>query len=52
MTKISSVPKTVFPSRHSQAKEDDDEEEYNMASHSAEDPVCLGSSDLARLLQP
>ncbi|KAL9135315.1 MAG: hypothetical protein Q9175_003491 [Cornicularia normoerica] len=46
MTTISSVPKTVFPSRHSQAKEDDDEEEYNMASHSAEDPSETGSIGL------
>lgn len=43
MTKVSFVPKTAFAfNKHSQGKEQDDEEEYNMASHLAEDPVRPG----------
>lgn len=42
MTKVSSVPKIAFSSKYSQAKEEDDGEEYDMASHLAEDPVRPG----------
>ncbi len=39
MTKVSSVPKVAFISKHTRANEEDEEEESDMASHS-EDPVC------------
>ena len=40
MTKVTSAPKPVFPSKNSKANDEDEEEEFDMASHSTEDPVC------------
>lgn len=43
MNKASSVPKTASLSKHNRAEEEEEEEEEDdMASHSTEDPVCLG----------
>lgn len=42
MTKVSSIPKIAFPSQYSHTIEEDEEEEYDMASHLTEDPVRLG----------
>ena len=43
MTQVSSVPKIAFLSKHTLAREEvDEEEEYDMASHSVEDPVRSG----------
>ncbi|KAF6221549.1 hypothetical protein HO133_002405 [Letharia lupina] len=47
MTKVSSIPKTAFPSTHSQPEEGSEgEEEDDMASHSTEDPSETGSTGL------
>ena len=40
MTQVSPIPKIAFFSKHSHTQdEDEEEEEYDMANHSAEDPV-------------
>lgn len=39
MAKVTFVPKPAFPSKNNQAQDEDEEEEYDMASHSTEDPV-------------
>ncbi|KAL9065638.1 MAG: hypothetical protein Q9161_008082 [Pseudevernia consocians] len=43
MTKVSFASTTAFPDKHSQAREEDEEED-DMASHSAEDPSEAGST--------
>ncbi|CAD6581343.1 MAG: hypothetical protein ASARMPREDX12_000436 [Alectoria sarmentosa] len=46
MTKVTSAPKPVFPSKNSKANDEDEEEEFDMASHSTEDPSETGSTGL------